>query len=190
MGGPACLPAYHRRQWGPALEPQARGWASWTDGSEAPGATQGSAGRRQPSPAPGAQGVAQRRSTGEAGELASEDPVEGRALPTGRTSGGNQGEHFAAPVPVTATPLDSLRGARPASSGVVTAALQSCPLTNRMPESGTSGSVGAPGRKPWRDPARADFRPEQSVSAAKAGPSASPGTLHLRPALLLNSPVP
>jgi hypothetical protein len=100
------------------IAPQACGWASWTAGSETTGATQGIAGRRQPSPARGTQEVAQRRSTVEAGELASEDPVEGRVLPTGGPNGGNQGEHFVALVAVTVTPLDSLRGARPASAEV------------------------------------------------------------------------
>jgi hypothetical protein len=90
-GRPCWPPCGIGRQWGPADEPQARGWATWADGSEPTGATQGSVGRRQPSPARGAQGVAQRPSTCAAGELASEDPVEERALPAGGPSGGHQG---------------------------------------------------------------------------------------------------
>src|SRR5712691_516011 len=70
------------------------------------------------SAAPGTQGVAQRHSTAEAGELASEDPVEGRALPTGGPRGGQQTEHSVAPVAVHVTLRDSLRGARSASAEV------------------------------------------------------------------------
>jgi hypothetical protein len=61
-GRPCRSPCVMSRKWGPADEPQARGWASWTDGSEATGATQGSAKRRQRSAARGAQGVAQHHS--------------------------------------------------------------------------------------------------------------------------------
>ena len=57
------------------------------------GTPQGIAKRRQRSAARGVQGVAQRHSTVAAGELVSEDPVKGRALPTGGPGGGNQGEH-------------------------------------------------------------------------------------------------
>ena len=47
---------------------------------------------------PGTQGVARRHSTAEAGELASEDPVEGRALPASGLSRGEQEESFEAPA--------------------------------------------------------------------------------------------
>ena len=116
------------------------------------GTPQGIAKRRQRSAARGVQGVAQRHSTVEAGELASEDPGEGRALPTGGPGGGHHGEHIVASLPVAVTSPDSVRGVRPALRGV-TAALPTRSWTNRMPQSGTSGSAGAPGRKPWRDPA-------------------------------------
>ena len=118
--------------WGPETEPQARGLVSWTAGSETTGTPQGIAKRRQRSAARGAQGVAQRHSTVEAGELASEDPVKGRALPMGGPHRGNKGEHFVAPLPVTITLRDSLRGVRLACGPGVTAALQTRPLTNRM----------------------------------------------------------
>jgi hypothetical protein len=118
LGGPELPPCVLSRLWGPGDEPQARGWATWTAGSETTGATQGIVGRRQPSPARGAQGVAQRHSTVEAGELASEDPVEERALPTGGPSGGNQAEPSEASSPVTVILLDSVRGARSASAEV------------------------------------------------------------------------
>ena len=62
---------------GTGEEPQARGWAFWTAGSEITDAAQGSVGRRKPSPVPGAPGVAQHHSTVEAGELASEGPGGG-----------------------------------------------------------------------------------------------------------------
>ena len=118
LGGPVCLPAQRSGSGDRNDAPQARGWASWTAGSETTDATQGIAGRRQPSLPRGAQEVAPRHSTREAGELASEDPAEGRALPTDGPNGGNQGEHFVALFAVTATPLDSVRGARPASAEV------------------------------------------------------------------------
>jgi len=56
---------------------------------------------------PGTQGVAQRRSTVETGELASEDPAEGRALPADGLSGENPGEHTEASDLVTVTRLES-----------------------------------------------------------------------------------
>jgi len=67
------------------------------------------------SAAKGTQGVAPRHSTVEAGELAPEEPVEGRARPTGGSRGGKQREHFEAPHFVTVTPRVSVRGVHPAS---------------------------------------------------------------------------
>jgi hypothetical protein len=151
-GRPWLPPCGTVRMWGPDNEPQARGLVSWTGGSETTGTPQGIAKRRQRSAARGAQGVAQRHSTAETGELASEDPGEGRALPTGGIGGGHQGKHIEASLPVTVTSPDSVRGVRPALRGV-TAALPTRSWTNRMPQLGTSGSAGAPGREPWRDPA-------------------------------------
>ena len=70
-------------------------------GSEAQDAARGIAKRRQRSAARGAQGVGQRHSTVAAGELASEDPVKGRALHTGGPGKGHQGSppwlHFLSP---------------------------------------------------------------------------------------------
>jgi hypothetical protein len=118
--GRPCLPPCGKvRKWGPDYEPQARGLVSWTAGSKTPGTPQGIAKRRQRSAARGAQGVAQRHSTVEAGELASEDPGKGRALPTGGPTGGKQGKHSVASFPVTVTSLDSVRGAWPASAEVL-----------------------------------------------------------------------
>ena len=117
-GRPWLPPCGNVRKWGPENEPQARGLVSWTAGSETTGTPQGIAKRRQRSAARGAQGVAQRHSTVEAGELASEEPGEGRALPTGGLGGGNQAAPFVAPEPVTVTSLDSVGGARPASAEV------------------------------------------------------------------------
>ena len=118
LGRPCGSPGVSFRPWGPDYQPLARGLVSWAAGSETTGTAPGRAKRRQRSAARGTQGVAQRHSTAEAGELASEDPAEGRALLTGGPSGGNQGEHFVALVPVTVTSLDSLRGAWPASAEV------------------------------------------------------------------------
>src|SRR5271166_4596793 len=78
LGGPADLPTPHSRLWGPGDEPQARGRATWTNGSETTGAASGIAARRQPSSARGVQGVAHPRSTEAAGELDPEDPVMGK----------------------------------------------------------------------------------------------------------------
>src|SRR5438309_1339097 len=54
-GRPCWPPCGTGRQGGPADEPPARGRATWTAGSETTGAPQGIVGRRQPSPARGAQ---------------------------------------------------------------------------------------------------------------------------------------
>ena len=105
-GRPWLPPCGMVRKWGPDYEPQARGLVSWTVGSETTGTPQGIAKRRQRSAARGAQGVAQRHSTVEASELASEELGEGRALPTGGPSVGNQGEHSVASFLVTVTSLD------------------------------------------------------------------------------------
>ena len=127
-GRPCLPPCGNVRTWGPDCEPQARGLVSWTAGSETPGTPQGIAKRRQRSAARGAQGVAQRHSTVEAGELVSEEPGEGRALPTGGPSVGNQGEHFVASFLVTVTSLD-----RPERLGRRSAGQVTPPVTNRMP---------------------------------------------------------
>jgi hypothetical protein len=90
-GRPCLPPCGNVRKWGPDCEPQARGLVSWTAGSETPGTPQGIAKRRQRSAARGAQGVAQRHSTVEAGELASKDPVKERALRRADPARGNRG---------------------------------------------------------------------------------------------------
>ena len=115
-GRPWLPPCGNVRMWGPEYEPQARGLVSWTAGSETPGTPQGIAKRRQRSAARGVQGVAQRHSTVEAGELASEEPGEGRALPADGPGGGKQVEPFAALFPVTVTRPDSGGGLRQASA--------------------------------------------------------------------------
>jgi len=118
LGDPEPLQTNNFRSRGPDDEPLARGWAFGTAGSESTDAAFGIAKRRQRSAAKGSQGVAQRRSTWEAGELAPEGPVEGRALPTGGSRGGNQGEHTEAPNLVTGTPRVSFRGVWLASAEV------------------------------------------------------------------------
>jgi len=57
----------------------------------------------------------------------------GRGVPVCGPGVGHQGEHIAAPLSVTVTAPDSVRGGRRASVEVVTAAQQSRRLTNRMP---------------------------------------------------------
>jgi hypothetical protein len=115
-GRPCLPPCGNVRMWGPEYEPQARGLVSWTVGSKNLGTPQGIAKRRQRSAARGAQGVAQRRSTDEPGELASEDPVEERALHANGPSGRKPVGSTEAPSPVTVTPLDSGGGVRRASA--------------------------------------------------------------------------
>src|SRR5260221_9023652 len=105
-GRPWLPPCGNVRKWGPDFEPQARGLVSWTAGSKTTGTPQGIAKRRQRSAARGAQGVAQRHSTAEAGERISADPGEGRALPTGGPSVGKQGEHSEASFLVHVTSLE------------------------------------------------------------------------------------
>ena len=78
-------------------------------------APSGTVGRRKPSPREGRQEVAPRHSTVEAGELASEEPVEGRARPTGGSRGGNQGKHIEASNLVPGTSRVSFRGVQLAS---------------------------------------------------------------------------
>ena len=112
LGDPACLPACFAGL-GTGLSTPGPRLGNLDRRERTTGAPRGIAGRRQRSPARGARGVAQRCSTCEAGELASKDPVEERALHTGGPSEGNQGEHFEASSPVTVTSLDSVRGARP-----------------------------------------------------------------------------
>ena len=107
---------FHLPDGRPVDELLARGWVTWTAVSERTGTTPGIAKRRKRSAARGTQGVAQRRSNCEAGGLASEDPVEGRALPADGPRGGNQAESLVAPCPVTATSRDSGRGVRQASA--------------------------------------------------------------------------
>src|SRR5262245_53496325 len=115
LGYPDPSPGGHGRRRGPADEPLTRGRAFGTDGSETSDAPPGIAKRRQRSAAKGRQGVAPRHTTVEDGELAPEEPVEGRAWPTGGSPGGNQAEHIEVPKPVTVTPRVSIRGLRSAS---------------------------------------------------------------------------
>jgi hypothetical protein len=102
-GRPWLPPCGNVRKWGPENEPQARGLVFWTAGSETTGTPQGIAKRRQRSAARGAQGVAQRHSTVEAGELALKDPVQGRALRRADSAGGTRGStlwlHILSPSP-------------------------------------------------------------------------------------------
>ena len=114
-GRPCLPPCGNVRKWGPDCEPQARGLVSWTVGSETTGTPQGIAKRGQRSAARGAQGVGQRQSTVEAGELASEDPVEERALLADGPGGRKQVESTEALFPVPVTPPDSGGGVRQAS---------------------------------------------------------------------------
>jgi hypothetical protein len=103
---------------GPDYQPLARGLVSGPLGAKRQAHHRVAPSEGQRSAARGAQGVAQRHSTREAGELASEDPVEGRALHTGGPREGQQKEHSVAPVAVPITLRDSLRGARSASAEV------------------------------------------------------------------------
>jgi hypothetical protein len=133
LGRPCRSPGVTFRLVGTGLPTPGPRSGVWADGSEATDTAPGSAKRRQRSAAPGTQGVAQRHSTVEAGELAPEDPAEGRALPADGPSRGNQAEYSVTPAPVTVTLLDSGWGVRWASVRGLTAALPTRPLTNRMP---------------------------------------------------------
>lgn len=131
-----ALPVSRRHvsgSWGPDYQPQAHGRVSGPMGAKR---------QTQRRVAPSEGNEARRQGPREShsaivllkpGELAPEDPAEGRALPADGPSRGNQAESSVTPAPVTVTLLDSGRGVRWASVGGLTAALPTRPLTNRMP---------------------------------------------------------
>jgi hypothetical protein len=78
LGRPGSSPGVIFRCWGPDNEPQARGYAFWTAGSETTDAPPGIAKRRKRSAVRGTAGVAHLHSTVEAGEPVPRGPCGGK----------------------------------------------------------------------------------------------------------------
>src|ERR1700731_2319424 len=107
LGEPERLPAHHFPAMGTGDEPQARGGAFWTVGSETTDATQGIAKRRQPSAARGTQEVGALHSTCELGELDPWEPGGGKGEPGHATVGGKHDGCTETRGRVNATTTDS-----------------------------------------------------------------------------------